>query len=137
MESLEERNRRRRQCVVVVDLVSSSPHKLTVAIAVQPGSILFYISSFYIDFQIQKPTTLAQNLKRLCTFQSQKHETTRKPSNPRCSLLELSRPFPIATTQTYTCTHYLPRGAVLQDEEDLIQEMCCVKVYERENSCMK
>ena len=35
--------------------------QLTMAIVVQLGSILFYISSFYIDFQIQKPTTLVQN----------------------------------------------------------------------------
>lgn len=91
--------------------------QLTMAIVVPLGSILFYISSFSIKFRIQKPTTPLQNQKRLCTFQSQKHESTRRPSNPRCPLLELSKPFPIAPTPTYTYTYYLARGTMLQHEE--------------------
>lgn len=147
------------RCVVVVELVSSSLHRvktlgerehnweawscfciiyhskktrffltlfpfpftcssqLTMAIVVPLGSILFYISSFSIKFRIQKPTTPLQNQKRPCTFQSQKHESTRRPSNPRCPLLELSKPFPIAPTPTYTYTYYLARGTMLQHEE--------------------
>lgn len=68
---------------------------------------ILYLSSFSINFRIQKPTTPLQNQKRLCTFQSQKHESTRRPSNPRCPLLELSKLFPIYCTNADLYLHIL------------------------------